>query len=236
MASHQLGTPLTAITGYLSMSLDTDKNNMTTQQREFVSYAVEAAERMTAMSMDLLNVSRLSSGRFMIERQPVDLATLVDQEVHQLLPAADRNGVKLEYVAPATPLPQLQIDESKTRQVIMNFIDNAIYYTPHGRVVVALERMGNNLRFTVTDNGIGVPPAEQDKLFAKFYRAENAKKTRPDGTGLGLYLAKRVIEDQGGQIVFHSEEGKGSTFGFDMPIPAGAIPATPAAPPAPPAK
>lgn len=218
MASHQLGTPLTAITGYLSMALDEDNGSLTMQQREYVNFALEAAERLVAMSSDLLNVSRLSAGRFMIQRQPVDLVQLADQEAQQLRPAAERKGLTFTFIPPAEPLPKLQLDESKTRQVIMNFIDNAIYYTEHGGVTLAIKREGKMVSLTVTDTGIGVPADEQGKLFAKFYRADNAKAERPDGTGLGLYLAKRVIEDQGGELIFQSQVGQGSTFGFRLPI------------------
>ena len=217
MASHQLGTPLTAITGYLSMALDNDNKNMTPDQREFVGYALEAAEKMVYMSGDMLNVSRLNSGRFMIQRQTIDLAKAIQQEIHQLMPSAERKGLKLTTELPSQPV-LASVDESKTRQVIMNFIDNALYYTQAGGVHVKLEAQAGHVRFTVTDTGIGVPPEEQSKLFAKFFRAGNAKDIRPDGTGLGLYLAKRVIEDQGGTIIFASEVGKGSTFGFDLPI------------------
>ncbi|QQR52208.1 GAF domain-containing sensor histidine kinase [bacterium] len=215
MASHQLGTPLTAITGYLSMTLDSDKNNLTADQKEFVSYALEAAEKMVYMSGDMLNVSRLNSGRFMIQRQPAELVKMVQQEIHQLEPAAARKGLTLTTELPDTPVT-LSIDESKTRQVIMNFIDNALYYTETGGVHVKLEQTKTHVILTVSDTGMGVPMAEQSKLFAKFYRAANAKSVRPDGTGLGLYLAKRVIEDQGGQLIFSSIEGKGSTFGFKL--------------------
>ncbi len=216
MASHQLGTPLTAITGYLSMALDNDKHNMTQDQKEFVSYALEAAEKMVYMSGDMLNVSRLNSGRFMIQRQPAELVSMVQQEMHQLEPAAARKGLSLTADLPDVPVT-IELDESKTRQVIMNFIDNALYYTESGGVHVKLEQTSNQVKLTVTDTGIGVPAAQQPKLFVKFYRADNAKQVRPDGTGLGLYLAKRVIEDQGGQLIFTSVEGKGSTFGFTLP-------------------
>lgn len=217
MASHQLGTPLTAITGYLSMALQNDNKNMTDDQKEFVSYALEAAEKMVYMSGDMLNVSRLNSGRFMIQRQPTELTRMITQELHQLDPTAARKGLKLTHELPNHPVTAT-LDESKTRQVIMNFIDNALYYTQEGGVHVKLVDEPGKITFTVTDTGIGVPKAVQGKLFAKFYRADNAKSVRPDGTGLGLYLAKRVIEDQGGRILFASEEGKGSTFGFVLPV------------------
>jgi signal transduction histidine kinase len=101
----------------------------------------------------------------------------------------------------------------------MNFIDNAIYYTQSGSITVTLQLDGRDfVKLEVTDTGIGVPMDSQRHLFGKFFRAENAKTMRPDGTGLGLYLAKRVIEDQGGTIIFRSIEGNGSTFGFRLPI------------------
>jgi len=218
LASHQLGTPLTAIIGYVSMTLDNDEENMKPDQKQFLAYALEAAESMGAISRDLLNVSRISSGRFIIQRQLTNLTAMVEQELDQLRPAAERKGLKLAFVPPSPSLPELNVDESKTRQVVMNLIDNAICYTPTGTILVELRRIGGSINFTVSDAGMGVPKSEQSKLFAKFYRAENAKIARPDGTGLGLYLAKRVIEDQGGSIIFHSEEGKGSTFGFSMPL------------------
>ncbi len=218
MASHQLGTPLTAVTGYLSMTLDEDKKNLTPSQAEYVKVALEASEQLVNMASDLLNVSRLNAGRFNIVKQPIDLPQLVQEQVHQLQAAAERKGLALELKLPDEAMPQISLDESKTSQVIMNFIDNAIYYTEKGSVKVSLEKTKTQVILKVTDTGMGVPPDEKAKLFAKFYRAENAKTARPDGTGLGLYLAKRVIEDQGGEIIFETVLGSGSTFGFKLPL------------------
>ncbi len=119
---------------------------------------------------------------------------------------------------PKDKLQLIQLDDNKTRQVLMNYIDNAVYYTKAGSVTVSLAKVGSKVELRVKDTGIGVPPDAQKKLFTKFYRADNAQTVRPDGTGLGLYLAKRVIEDQGGTIIFETAEGKGSTFGFSMPL------------------
>src|SRR4029079_19217945 len=106
---------------------------------------------------------------------------------------------------------------TKTRQVIMNFVDNAIYYTPaDGTITIELLDKESTIELRVVDNGIGVPKSEQHHLFTKFYRAGNARKARPDGTGLGLFMAKKVIVAQGGALIFKSEEGKGSTFGFSF--------------------
>ena len=218
MVSHQLRTPVTGIKGYLSLLLDGDAGSITAQQREFVESASDGAQRMINMVTDLLNVSRMSAGRFVIDRTPVDLHKLVQQEVYQLQRTAQGKHVKLVFAPPKHKLPIMSLDEDKTRQVLMNFIDNAIYYTPKGDVTVSLERVGKRAELRVKDSGIGVPEAARSHLFTKYYRADNAKSERPDGTGLGLYLAKRVIEDQGGSVIFESVEGKGSTFGFAMPL------------------
>jgi hypothetical protein len=114
--------------------------------------------------------------------------------------------------------PHIWVDETKIRQVVMNFIDNALYYTTEGGVTVSLEHDKTEVTFEVKDTGIGVPKEQQKNLFTKFYRADNARHVRPDGTGLGIYLAKRVMDDHGGTVIFHSAEGKGSTFGFKIPI------------------
>jgi signal transduction histidine kinase len=218
MASHQLRTPLTTIKGYLSMMLEGDVGPVPPQQREFVNYAFTSSERMVNLISDLLNVSRLQAGRFIIQTKPTDMVKMIQEEVHQLESHAKAKNIALIFDAPARPLPIIEIDENKTRQVIMNFIDNAIYYTQKGEVRVVLEQTSDLVRLRVTDTGIGVPKDAQKKLFSKFFRAGNAQIVRPDGTGLGLYLAKRVVEDQGGTIIFESVEGKGSTFGFELPI------------------
>jgi signal transduction histidine kinase len=218
MASHQLRTPLTTIKGYLSMMLEGDAGKLTAMQKEFVGYAFGSSERMVNLISDLLNVSRLSAGRFLIQTKPTNMVAMIADEVRQLQTHADAKNIQLIFEPPAEILPPAEIDENKTRQVVMNFIDNAIYYTQKGEVQVVLEQSGDSVRLEVRDSGIGVPDAAKHKLFSKFFRADNAQIVRPDGTGLGLYLAKRVVEDQGGTIIFSSVEGKGSTFGFELPF------------------
>lgn len=218
MASHQLRTPLTTIKGYLSMMLEGDAGRLTKPQAEFVNYAFGSSERMVNLISDLLNVSRLSAGRFLIQTKPTDMVGMIADEVRQLQTHANAKRIKLIFEPPPEPLPPAEIDDNKTRQVVMNFIDNAIYYTQTGEVRVVLEQSGDKVRLEVRDTGIGVPEKAKRKLFSKFFRADNAQIIRPDGTGLGLYLAKRVVEDQGGTIIFSSVEGKGSTFGFELPF------------------
>ena len=218
MASHQLRTPLTAIKGYLSLVLEGDIGPVTENEKKMIKRAFDSAQKMVYLIADLLNVSRLQSGKLIIESKPTNLAEVVEGEVAQLQETAQNRKIRLDYQKPAS-FPMLIIDENKTRQVIMNFLDNAIYYTPAGGTVTAAVQVnGQNVDFTVTDTGMGVPKEVQAHLFAKFYRADNARKMRPDGTGLGLFMAKKVIDAQGGTILFQSEEGKGSTFGFRFPL------------------
>jgi len=214
MASHQLRTPLTTIKGYLSMLLDGDAGKVPKKQAEFIDMAYIGAERMVHLIADMLNVSRISTGKLTIDKASINVAEVAHSEVEQLQRQADAHQVKLTFHQPEVEIPELELDEGKIRQVMMNFTDNAVYYTPKGNVDVYVEYVDGSIEFRVEDDGIGVSKAAQEKLFSKFFRAENAQSIRPDGTGLGLYLAKQVIEVQDGEIIFHSEEGKGSTFGF----------------------
>jgi signal transduction histidine kinase len=227
MASHQLRTPLTSVKGYLSMVLEGDAGNVGEMQRKLLDQAFVSSQRMVYLIADLLNVSRLRTGKFVIEAVPSNLADVVESEVGQLKETAAGRGLTLTYEKP-DDFPQLYLDETKIRQVIMNFTDNAIYYTPHGgHIAVTLEDKDESIEFKVTDDGMGVPKSEQPHLFTKFYRAGNARKARPDGTGLGLFMAKKVIVAQGGNLIFNSQEGKGSTFGFAFPKAKLQIPAVP---------
>lgn len=216
MASHQLRTPLTAIKGYLSMLLEGDAGEIKVSQYDFVNEAFQGANRMVGLINDLLNVSRMETGRFFLEPSEVDLGKVVEEEVKQVSKQAKEKGLKLE-IKIGKNIPKVWVDETKIRQVIMNFADNAVYYTTKGNVTVSLEADKSNVVYKVVDTGIGVPKNQQRNLFQKFYRADNARHMRPDGTGLGIYLAKRVMDDHGGELIFHSVEGKGSTFGFKIP-------------------
>ncbi|MFZ1248703.1 MAG: HAMP domain-containing sensor histidine kinase [Candidatus Saccharimonadales bacterium] len=214
MASHQLRTPLTSVKGYLSMVLEGDVGKLNPQQEQLLKQSFLSSQRMVNLIADLLNLSRLNTGKFVIDAQPTDLTAVVEAELAQLHESAKAKNIELTYVRPET-FPTIQLDENKIHQVVMNFIDNAIYYTPEGgQITVTLEETKSSVEFRVKDTGIGVPRALQRHLFVKFYRADNARRMRPDGTGLGIYMAKKVVLAQGGSIIFESQEGKGSTFGF----------------------
>lgn len=218
MASHQLRTPLTSIKGYLSMVIEGDAGTVTPQQQKLLQEAYNSSERMVRLIADFLNVSRLQTGKFIVDKAPIDMKDVVRSEVKDLELIAASHNMKLRLNVGKQPMP-IFADDGKIRQVVMNFIDNAIYYShPKSTIIINLERVKNEAALTVVDTGIGVPEKEQAKLFTKFFRAGNARKARPDGTGVGLYLARRVVTAHGGSIIFSSKEGKGSTFGFRLPI------------------
>lgn len=217
MASHQLRTPLTSIKGYISMLLDGDAGRVSAMQRRFLAEAFASSDRMVHLINDFLNVSRLRTGKFVLDRQPVDFLAIVREEVEGLQPIADQRQLEVVLRAPDVG-PIITIDEHKLRQVVMNLIDNAIYYTRiESQILVKVAVSRRSVVLTVTDQGIGVPADEQPRLFGKFFRATNARRQRPDGTGIGLFLAQQVVAAHGGHMIFSSTEGKGSTFGFRLP-------------------
>ena len=218
MASHQLRTPLTSIKGYVSMLLEGDAGAVKEEQAALLREAFNSSERMVRLIGDFLNVSRLQTGKFVLDKHPVDLVKLVQSELDSLKQTAISRGHVFEYVQ-AKGVPVIEIDENKMQQVIMNFADNALYYSKDPSTIkVSLQKVNNWIEFKIKDTGIGVPKEQQEQLFGKFFRATNARKQRPDGTGVGLFLAKKVVDAHHGEIIFSSTEGKGSTFGFRLPI------------------
>lgn len=218
MASHQLRTPLTSIKGYLDMVLQGDLGRVAPTQKTVLREAFASSERMVRLINDFLNVSRLQTGKFMIEKQHVDMVKIVKEEIALIEVMAEQRSINIKLTVKGK-IPEIAVDVEKMRQVILNMIDNAIFYSrPGSKVGINLSTDGKMLEFTVKDSGIGVPKSEQTGVFGKFFRASNARKKRPDGTGVGLFLAKKVVLLHDGEMIFTSEEGKGSTFGFRIPI------------------
>ncbi len=218
IASHQLRTPLTSIKGYLDMVLDGDLGEVKPKQKTVLSEAFMSSERMVQLINDFLNVSRLQTGKFVIEKRESNLPKILKEEIRLLSVVAKQREIKLKTKI-TDNLPMLNIDADKLRQVMINMIDNAIYYSKEGMtVMIELGKVDGQVVFRVIDTGIGVPEIDQAELFTKFFRASNARKKRPDGTGVGLFLARKVIVAHGGDVIFKSVEDKGSTFGFTLPI------------------
>jgi PAS domain S-box-containing protein len=217
VASHQLRTPLSAIKWFGEMLLTGDAGKLKGQQVEFVRNISESTDRMIELVNALLNISRLESGHVVVDPHPTDLRLLIEGILGELRAKADEHKIKLE-VTIQEPLPKVNIDAQLVSQVYLNLLSNAIKYTQaEGKVDLKVTLKDDEILTEVSDSGLGVPEAEQAKMFQKFFRGSNITKVETDGTGLGLYFTKAIIESSGGRIWFKSEEGKGTTFWFTLP-------------------
>lgn len=219
IASHQLRTPLTIIKGYISMILENNFGDISEKQREPLERVFASNERLIQLVENLLNISRIESGRLTFTFEYVQFEDMVASVFEELSSQAKKKGVGFKYSAPDKQLPKIKLDREKIRQVIMNLTDNAIKYTQKGKVDVAIKKVGDNIEFCVSDDGMGISSDDIKKLFTKFTRGTDISLVHTEGTGLGLYVAKQMIESHHGRIWAESEGvGKGSRFCFELPI------------------
>lgn len=217
VASHQLRTPLTSIKWFLEMMLDGDVGKVSKEQAELLNQVSQSTERMIDLVNKLLNISRIESGRVRVDPKPTDLNQLWDNVIFELTPLVKERS--LEFKAKKPSLPPINTDAKLLREVMTNLLSNAIKYTPlKGKVALAAKAGAEEIEFSISDSGIGIPAKEQGKIFHKFFRAENAVVRETEGTGMGLYVCKSVVELLGGRIWFKSVENKGTTFYFTLPL------------------
>ena len=219
IAAHQLRTPLSAIKWTLRMILDGDIGDITKEQRDLLEKTYKSNERMIVLINDLLNVTRIEEGKLLYKPVLSSLEILTQSVVKPLMSEAKKRDIKLKIVKPKEILPKVKVDAEKIQLAIQNLIENAIKYTPpHGTVTVSLKSDNGKVEFSVKDTGVGIPDDQQGRIFTKFFRGANVVRLDTEGTGLGLYTSKNIVEAHGGKIWFESEEKKGSVFYFTLPF------------------
>lgn len=219
IAAHQLRTPLSGVKWALRLLLDGDFGELQAGQSDFVRKAFEVNERMIRLVNDLLNVARIEEGRFGHNPAPGDIVPLLQKIVEQNEFRARELRLNLSFEAPQKALPPVLFDSDKLGIALSNILDNAMNYTPAGGSVrVALIEGSGYAKITVNDTGVGISKSEMPRVFMKFFRGENVVRMQTDGSGLGLYIAKNVIDAHNGTISISSEEGRGTTVSVLLPF------------------
>ncbi len=218
LASHQLRTPLSAINWYTEMLLSGDAGKLTKEQKKYLDTIYTGNQRMVDLVNALLNVSRIELGTLAIEPEPTDLTKIITSVIGELEPEIQTKELNVSKEFDEN-LPAISTDPKLIRIVFQNIISNAVKYTPaKGKVDVGLTKQNSDLLFSVTDTGYGIPKQQQSKIFTKLFRADNVMEKDTDGTGLGLYVVKYIVQEAGGKIWFESQENKGTTFYVTIPI------------------
>src|SRR3989344_4800647 len=229
IASHQLRTPLTAVKGFVSLLMEGTYGDINAKARDALNKVYISNERLIQLVENLLNVSRMESGRIEYEFKKGKIEDVLDEIKDNLLFIACKKGLYINFNLPKEPLPEIKMDFGKMREVLTNLIDNGIKYASRGGVTVRAELAAANLqlttnnpqliRITVSDTGIGIPKDSLPYLFEKFSRGKDTARLHATGTGLGLYVAKNIVEAHHGKLWAESEGGgKGSRFILELPV------------------
>ncbi len=217
--SHQLRTPLSIIKGHLSMIKEGVYDKEKEREKKIINNVYDANERLITLVNDVLNISRIQSGRVDINKEKADLKKVVKNVVGKLRPSAEDKGIKLTVHRTEDKLDEIKIDVSKIENVLLNLIDNAIKYTTEGSIEIYLKRDNGFARIEIKDTGDGMSQEELDKLFESFSRGSAGKAHWVQGSGLGLHIARRFTEMHNGEVWAESEgKGKGSTFYIKLPV------------------
>ena len=217
MSAHDLRTPLTAISGYASLMLDVLPDDINPSIRNYLMIVTHQAGRLNSLISDFLDLDQIEEGRLTLEPEPLDLRKVVEEVTNVMQINANSRETSLETSLPDNPV-NLWADRDKLYRVVYNLVGNAIKYTPRqGQVKVQVEPNGDQVVLHVIDNGHGLTEEQLANLFQIYYRTEDAKKSKTQGTGLGLYIVKMLVEAHQGQITVVSQPGQGSTFTVMLP-------------------
>lgn len=221
LASHQLRTPLSSIAWYAEMLIAGDAGRLNEKQKVFLNEIYRGNKRMINLVNALLNVSRIDLGTFQVNPKMVNVEKIMEQNIKQLALQIKNKKIKLIKDFQKN-IPKIKLDLKLMEIVLQNLLTNAINYTPkEGEVKITIkmekEKKGKHLKIEVSDNGCGIPERQKDKVFTKLFRADNVKTLDSEGTGLGLYIVKSIIDATGGKILFESTEGKGTKFSVLIP-------------------
>jgi two-component system sensor histidine kinase VicK len=216
LASHQLRTPLTTVKWYIDYLLSAKQVEMGKIVRDYLEQIYIGNERMIELITTLLTVSRIEMGTLAPDYKSLRVKDVIDDILDELSADVQKRGTHIQILSDGND--EVVMDYTMVRIIIHNLLTNAVKYTPNnGTVIVDSKFEPHACTISVTDTGFGIPLDEQDKIFTKMYRASNAKKISTNGTGLGLYMSRAFAEKLGGELTFHSEEGKGSTFTVSLP-------------------
>jgi PAS domain S-box-containing protein len=220
MAAHELRTPLTAIRGYLSVLEDEILNSLDATYKQYLKNTVISANDLHTLIENLLNISRIEHGNLTIQKELGDWQKLIREVIELFKDSAEANNVSITFVEPKFEMPKnLKFDRIMMKEVLVNLLDNAISFNrPDGRVSIVLSLNDDSLVTNIKDTGVGIPSESNEHLFKKFYRVNTVLKSGKKGTGLGLFIAKELVTLHNGRIWFTSEEDKGSTFSFSLPL------------------
>ena len=218
---HELKTPLASISAYSEMLIDGEADDEQTR-KEFYSVIQSQAERLNRLIEDILNISRIESGLIKVNKEPVSLTMMIEEQLHMIKSYAEEKNICLKDIGQSRIVfDQVYADKDMISQVIVNLLSNAVKYTPSGgsvKIETEVDETDNIARLSVTDTGVGIPEDEIEHVFDKFYRV-GANKKQAEGTGLGLNLVKQIIEKvHDGRVFVMSKVGVGSTFGFELPL------------------
>jgi len=219
LAAHQLRTPTSGIKWSLQALLDESLGKLNSKQKEIVQEAYKTNDKVIYLINDLLNVAEIEEGRYLKKLSLSNIEDLIESAVGDYREDVRKKNIKIKLIKPADSLPKIMIDVERLTLAVKNIIGNSIKYTlGGGSITISLFNHDKYIEVRIEDTGVGIPLSQQNKLFSKFFRASNVTKLDTEGTGLGLYIAKNIIEAHDGRIWFESEENRGTIFYFTIPV------------------